>query len=164
MSKARKVIIAMLAIVGSVAAAVGLVAHVLTDRIQLKSLPSAAFSAATDRPTDSVSAAVPPVVIATVPESGSPDVDPSLSEIRVTFSKDMITDRMWSFVQDSPETFPSLNGQIHYLEDNRTCVLPVQLEPGKLYAIWINSEKFKNFKDANGQPALPYLLIFQTKK
>jgi serine/threonine protein kinase len=107
---------------------------------------------------------VPPVVIATVPESGSADVDPALSEIRVTFSKDMITDRMWSFVQVSDETFPESNGQVHYLDDNRTCVLPVRLEPGRVYAIWINSENHHAFQDHGGRSAVPYLLIFETRK
>jgi hypothetical protein len=109
-------------------------------------------------------AKVPPVVIATVPESGAANVDPALTEIRVTFSKEMITDRMWSFVQVSNETFPKSNGQVHYLNDGRTCVLPVQLEPGKIYAIWINSENHHAFQDLGGRAAVPYLLIFETRK
>ena len=52
---------------------------------------------------------------------------------------------------------------IHYEKDRRTCVLKVKLEPGKTYAIWLNSDKFTNFKDADGRPAVPYLLVFQTK-
>jgi RNA polymerase sigma-70 factor (ECF subfamily) len=43
-------------------------------------------------------------------------------------------------------------------------VLPVRLEPGKVYAIWLNSGKFTNFKDADGQSAVPYLLVFKTRK
>jgi RNA polymerase sigma-70 factor (ECF subfamily) len=50
------------------------------------------------------------------------------------------------------------------LKDKKTCVLPVKLEAGKTYAIWVNSEKFENFKDDAGRPAVPYLLVFQTKK
>ena len=38
------------------------------------------------------------------------------------------------------------------------------IKPGKTYAIWLNSPKFGNFKDADGQSAVPYLLVFQTKK
>jgi RNA polymerase sigma-70 factor (ECF subfamily) len=51
-----------------------------------------------------------------------------------------------------------------HLKDKRTCVVKVKLEPGKTYAIWLNSEKFHNFKDADGRPAVPYLLVFQTAK
>ena len=39
----------------------------------------------------------------------------------------------------------------------------VKLEPGKTYGYWINSQSFKNFKDQQGHPAVPYLLVFQTK-
>jgi len=43
-------------------------------------------------------------------------------------------------------------------------VLPVKLEPGKTYAVWVNSEKFDNFKGADGRSAVPYLLVFKTRK
>jgi RNA polymerase sigma-70 factor (ECF subfamily) len=42
-------------------------------------------------------------------------------------------------------------------------VAKVKLEPGKTYAFWLNSNNFHNFKDNDGRPAVPYLLIFQTK-
>ena len=51
-----------------------------------------------------------------------------------------------------------------YLADKRTCVLPVRLEPGQTYAIWVNTDKFGNFKDTDGRSAVPYLLVFRTKK
>ena len=53
-------------------------------------------------------------------------------------------------------------GSPHYLDDHRTCVLKVRLEPGQTYAWWLNSQNFGNFKDRAGQPAVPYLLMFQT--
>ena len=108
---------------------------------------------------------VPPVVVKTVPAAGAADVDPGLGEIKVTFSKDM-ADGSWSWSQLSDDTFPKPVGEkpIHYEKDQRTCVLKVKLEPGKTYAIWLNSEKFTNFKDAGGQSAVPYLLVFKTKK
>ena len=106
---------------------------------------------------------VPPVVLKTVPEAGTADVDPQLTEIKVTFTKDM-QDGTWSWATLSKESFPQLNGQPKYLADKRTCVLPVKLEPGKTYAVWLNSTKFGNFKDAEGRAAVPYLLVFKTKK
>ena len=105
----------------------------------------------------------PPVVMKTSPESGSKNVDPSISEIRVTFNKEMM-DQSWSWVQVAPENFPELTGSPRYLEDRRTCVVNVKLEPGKTYIIWLNTQKFVNFKDKDGHPARPYLLIFETKK
>jgi RNA polymerase sigma-70 factor (ECF subfamily) len=106
---------------------------------------------------------VPPVVVKTVPEAGASEVDPKLTEIKVTFSKDM-EDGGWSWAQVSEESFPKTDGKPKYLADKRTCVLPVKLEAGKTYAIWVNSEKFDNFKDKGGKPAVPYLLVFKTKK
>lgn len=106
---------------------------------------------------------VPPVVVKTVPEAGTAEVDPKLTEIKVTFSKDM-QDGSWSWVMHSKESFPKMDGKPKYLADKRTCVLPVKLEPGKTYAIWVNSEKFGNFKDTDGRSAVPYLLVFKTKK
>ena len=106
---------------------------------------------------------VPPVVVKTVPEAGAAEVDPKLTEIKVTFSKDM-QDGAWSWATLSKESFPTLDGKPKYLRDKRTCVLPVKLEPGKTYAVWVNSEKFDNFKDAGGRSAVPYLLVFKTKK
>ena len=105
----------------------------------------------------------PPVVIRTVPTSGDQAVDPSIREVRVTFSKDMLTREMWSFVYANPAPFPKIAGQIHYLKDNRTCVLPVSLEPGKTYGMWINSQEHTSFRDTYQHPAVPYLLIFKTR-
>jgi len=80
----------------------------------------------------------------------------------VTFSKKMHDDS-WSWSTASQESFPETTGKPKYAEDQRTCVLPVKLQPGKTYAIWVNSQKFRNFKDAAGHPAVPYLLVFKTK-
>ena len=108
---------------------------------------------------------MPPSVVKTVPQSGDIRVDSSLHEVRVTFSKDMMTDRMWSWVMNSKETFPEIDAQkIHFLEDNRTCVLPVKLEANKTYVIWINSQKFNAFRDQANRAAIPYLLVFETKE
>ena len=94
--------------------------------------------------------------------AGADDVDPAVKEIKVTFSKDM-KDKTWSFSTAFADSVPKGNGQPKYEEDKRTCVLPVKLEPGKTYAIWVNSPKFQNFKDAAGRPSIPYLLVFKTK-
>ncbi|HEV2207337.1 MAG TPA: protein kinase [Verrucomicrobiae bacterium] len=106
---------------------------------------------------------IPPVVIQTVPESGAADVDPGLTELRVVFSSAML-DENWSWSTLGDGNFPQTTGRPHYLDDGRTCVLPVKLEPGKLYATWLNSDKFHGFQDQQGRPAVPYLLIFKTRK
>jgi hypothetical protein len=105
----------------------------------------------------------PPVVVRTTPVTGSIDVDSATPEIRVTFSKPMC-DGSWSWSTWGEENYPETTGNPRYLSDGRTCVLPVKLQPGKLYALWLNSENFKNFKDTNNTPAVPYLLTFATAR
>ena len=107
---------------------------------------------------------MPPVVVETFPRAGATDVDPLLTEIRVTFSKDMMTDNMWSWVIHTKESFPEIAGNVRYVSA-RTNVAPVRLQPGRTYAIWFNSPygKFIGFRDTNNIPALPYLLVFSTR-
>ena len=106
---------------------------------------------------------VPPVVVKTMPQAGANHVDPKTKEIRVVFSKKMTTDS-WSWVQMSKETFPEVTQKPKFLKDGKTCVLGVKLKPGTTYAIWFNSGKHNLFKDSDGQSAVPYLLVFETKK
>lgn len=106
---------------------------------------------------------LPPVVIATIPMVGEKAVDPETTEILVSFSREM-KPGIWSWNKVNDETFPDITGKIRYLDDHRTCVLPVRLDPDKTYIIWINSEKSADFRDMKDRPAVPYLLYFKTKK
>jgi RNA polymerase sigma-70 factor (ECF subfamily) len=94
--------------------------------------------------------------------SGAQEVDPSITEIRVTYSKDM-KNGSWSWSTWGQENFPQTTGKPRYEPDKRTCVLPVVLQPNKFYAIWLNSQNFGNFQDPTGRRAVPYLLVFKTK-
>ena len=109
-------------------------------------------------------AGFPPVVVKTFPAAGDLGVDPSVTEVRVTFSKEMMTHEMWSWVHANPAPFPKIAGKVRYLKDKRTCVLPVSLEPGKTYGMWINSQDHTSFRDVYQKPAVPYLLVFQTRR
>jgi|GEM_PF-1923798 len=109
---------------------------------------------------------LPPSVVKTVPQCGDTNVDPTLSQIAVTFSKDM-ADQSWSFcnIPDRRDAFPNLTGvkgDGKYQTDKRTCVINVALEPDKTYAIWINMGQYQGFRDSAGHPAVPYLLVFKT--
>ncbi len=104
-----------------------------------------------------------PSVVKTVPQCGETAVDPGLKEIKVTFSKNMQTNRMWAVCQISKETFPETLGNIHYLTDNRTCVIPVKLEANKTYVLWFNRGQFNSFRDTRNNPTVPYQLVFTTK-
>jgi hypothetical protein len=104
----------------------------------------------------------PPVVVRSYPQAGADNVSAAVTQISVTFSKNMI-DGSWSWSTLGEENFPKMTGKPHYMADHRTCILPVHLVPGKTYAIWLNSDKFHGFQDSKNQPAVPYLLVFRTK-
>lgn len=105
---------------------------------------------------------VPPRVIATNPQNGAHDVDPSIKEISVTFNERMM-DKSWSWCYEDRDTFPQMTGQPYYVENTTKNVLPVKLESNKEYVIWINTVNFKNFRDEAGNPAVPYRFAFKTR-
>lgn len=105
---------------------------------------------------------MPPVIVKTMPESGMKDVATGEVEIKVTFSKKM-ADGSWSWSTAWQDSTPKSLGKPRYEADGKTCIMKVTLEPGKTYAYWLNSNNFKNFKDRQGHPSVPYLLIFKTK-
>ena len=96
------------------------------------------------------------------PQCGTP-LQPGETEIRVRFSKPM-AEGSWSWSTAWEDSPPESVGPPHYLADHRTCVMKVRFEADRTYAWWLNSGKFHNFRDETGQPAVPYLLIFQTKQ
>lgn len=103
----------------------------------------------------------PPVVVKTVPEGGTKNLPPGEYQIKITFSKEMM-DQSWSWATAWQRSTPEMVEKPKYEADHKTCVIKVKLEPGKTYGYWLNSQKFGNFKDAQGHSAVPYLLVFQT--
>jgi Bacterial Ig-like domain len=103
-----------------------------------------------------------PVVVKTVPQAGSTDVEPGELEVKITFSKEMM-DQNWSWVDAWQGSPPPSVGKPKYSDDHRTCVVKVKLESGKTYGWWINSRSFGNFKDKQGRSAVPYLFVFKVK-
>ena len=74
-----------------------------------------------------------------------------------------MTDGNWAWAQVSKDTFPETTGRPRYEADRRTCVLPVKLQPGRPYVIWLNRPPFDSFSDTGGRKAVQYLLVFETK-
>ena len=105
---------------------------------------------------------IAPVVVKTVPEAGTKDVAPGEMEIKVTFSNEM-TDQSWSWATAWQNSTPEGTDKPHYDASHKTCVLKVKLEPNKTYGYWINSQRFHGFQDLQNHPAVPYLLVFQTR-
>lgn len=106
-------------------------------------------------------ASIPPVVVKTVPESGSTDVPPGEYKIRVTFSKEMM-DGSWSWCDVWDNSTPEGLGAPSYEADHKTCTMKVKLEPGKAYGYWLNTETYRHFQDPQHHAAVPYLLTFKT--
>ena len=103
-----------------------------------------------------------PLVVNTFPSNGSQDVDPSVTEISVIFNETMM-DGNWSWAYTNLNEFPEMSGDPYYTENFTTNVLPVKLKPNMEYVIWINSEKFQNFKDLSGNTLVPFKFTFKTK-
>ena len=103
-----------------------------------------------------------PHVVETSPEHRDGDVDPDITEITATFDREM-RDGNWSWAYSDIDDFPEMTGDPYFEDDMRTAVMPVTLESGRRYVIWINSLDFMNFKDVEGEAARPYNLVFTTR-
>lgn len=110
------------------------------------------------------SAAGAPVVIGTTPANGDMAVDPSTSRVTATFDRAMETSG-WSWVIEMGHPPPNVNG-IPFYADDTTAVLPVQLEPGTTYVLWINSPddaQLRNFASLEGISARAHRVRFRTR-
>lgn len=104
-----------------------------------------------------------PHVVAMVPANGAQEVDPELKELRVTFSIPMEEGFSWCGGGDN---YPDTPEKSHpfWLDDHKTCVLPVKLKPGIAYHLFLNTEKFQSFRSQDGVPLKPVIYRFSTKK
>lgn len=100
----------------------------------------------------------PPMIVETVPAIGAADVDPGLTEIRVTFDQDMATGFSWT---GGGPYAPQATSSARW-ETPRTCVRPVSLQPGHFYIIGINSRSHQNFRSVAGVPTPPQVIYFCT--
>jgi beta-lactamase regulating signal transducer with metallopeptidase domain len=103
-----------------------------------------------------------PIIVKSSPEIGATDVDPSTTEISVTFDRDMDVGG-YSWTGAGPNHPPTPEGQSPVWIDKRTCVLPVQLKKSKFYRVGINASSFQNFRSAMGIPAETTAVYFVTK-
>jgi hypothetical protein len=99
-----------------------------------------------------------PKVVQSEPPNGSSNVSPRLSEIAVTFDRDMQPD--YALVKCSADSYPKVTGKPHW-RDARTCVLPVSLEAGKQYRIGIN-RGYEGFRSVQGAPVKSTEIQFST--
>jgi beta-lactamase regulating signal transducer with metallopeptidase domain len=101
-----------------------------------------------------------PHIVKSIPEQGATGVDPALTEITVTFDRDMGKGMSWT---GGPPLFPPTDDsrEVRWT-DARTCVLPVKLAKGAFYRLGINSTSHQNFRDAGGVPAPCSVIAFAT--
>ena len=146
---------------------VALAALCLTDACSPKGAGVKAGDAESGSDTNATAEAAPvektgpPEIVATSPETGATDVDPALTEITVTFNRDMGEGFSWTGSGPNYPTGPE--GQRAHWRDKRTCVLPVRLARGHLYRVGINSMSFHGFSSASGAPVTPSEIYFTTQ-
>lgn len=103
-----------------------------------------------------------PRVVKTFPLNGTQDVDPSVTEISVTFNEEMM-EGGFSWAYENKEDFPIMTGQPYFTDNHTKNVLPVKLKPNKKYVIWINTKNTPYFKDKSGNVLEPFRFTFKTK-
>ena len=135
---------------GSLAASLALVT--LTDP---KAGQAASETAAPAQPKEG-----PPRIIATSPKVGETEVSPSITEITVTFDRDM--SKGFSWTGSGPDYPPGAEGQKVHWRDKRTCVFPVKLQGARYYRVGINSTSYQNFQSEDGVPAHTSAIYFTT--
>jgi len=111
-------------------------------------------------PAEAVAGLKQPKIVSTVPEIGDQEVDPNLTEIKITFDQEM----GGGFSMPGGGTsMPKATGRAHWDSTKRTCIRPVQLEPNHRYRFGINSYSYKNFSSAYGVPVSPIVFHFKTR-
>jgi beta-lactamase regulating signal transducer with metallopeptidase domain len=103
----------------------------------------------------------PPRILSTSPAVGAMDVDPAVTEITITFDRDMGGGFSWT--GGGPDYPKITEGKTPFWRDRRTAVLPVSLEVGKYYRVGVNSKSHQNFRGADGIPAPPSAIYFVTR-
>ncbi len=120
----------------------------------------AGAAASTDAPADARQNPGP-TIVATTPEIGATDVDPALTEITLTFDRDMDAGGFsWT---GGPAFPPTPEGAAPSWKDARTCALPVELKRGTFYRVGVNSPSHRNFRGADGAPAETAAIYFATR-
>ena len=103
-----------------------------------------------------------PQIVKMTPENRATNVDPKTTELRVTFNVPMKNGFSWTGGGPSFPEAPA-GKKPFWTDDQKTCVLPVELKSGAEYRIGLNSPSHKNFQTANGVPLDPVTYTFKTK-
>jgi DNA-binding CsgD family transcriptional regulator len=110
----------------------------------------------TSRPLDAS-----PKVVATKPSAGAA-IEAGPFILAVTFDRPML-DGNYSFVQISPDTYPTCEPRPQMSANRRTFTLSCTAQAGHSYEVWFNRPPYMNFKSPSGTPAQPFQLKFHVK-
>jgi hypothetical protein len=102
-----------------------------------------------------------PEIVSLSPPDGAGDVNPAVTELRVTFNMRMGGGMSWCGGGPNFPTIPE-GKNAFWTEDGKTCVLPVALKPGWKYELGLNGASFKNFQSDQGVPLEPVDYTFKT--
>lgn len=108
---------------------------------------------------------LPPRVVEMSPPPHAIGVDPGLKAIMVSFGRPMVTESASAWMLLRPHgLFPPIpiGAKPRFDNTGRTCILPVSLVKGTVYAVGINSAAQAGFTDREGTPALPFAWAFAT--
>jgi hypothetical protein len=103
-----------------------------------------------------------PKIVELKPANSASEVDPSITELRVTFDVPMGKGMSWTGGGPSYPEGPS-GARAEWSSDGKTCVLPVTLHPGHSYRLGLNSLSFNNFQSESGVPLEPVVYQFKTR-
>jgi beta-lactamase regulating signal transducer with metallopeptidase domain len=103
-----------------------------------------------------------PKIVELKPANSANEVDPSITELRVTFDVPMGKGMSWTGGGPSYPEGPS-GARAEWSSDGKTCVLPVTLHPGHSYRLGLNSLSFNNFQSESGVPLEPVVYQFKTR-
>jgi hypothetical protein len=107
--------------------------------------------------------ALRPKVISTIPSNGAEAVDPSLTEIKVTFDRAMVKGAYATVPGASgSEHFPAIS-QSRFDETGTVFTMRVKLKPSWTYELWLNSEMNTGFRSREGLALSPQVIRFRTR-
>jgi hypothetical protein len=102
-----------------------------------------------------------PEIVKLDPRNGATDVNPGVTELRVTFNVPMSEGFSWTGGGPNFPTSPDGKRPL-WTDGGKTCVLPVELKPGWEYRLGLNSPRFKGFQSEDGVPLIPVVYTFKT--
>jgi hypothetical protein len=124
--------------------------------------PSAMYFTTKGAAGDVLEKTTKPQIVSINPRNGAIDVDPKTTELRVTFNVPMKNGFSWTGGGPSFPPAPA-DKKPFWTEDQKTCVLPVELQSNSEYRLGLNSPSHKNFQSAAGVPLDPVAYTFKTK-